>query len=122
MRPGRLKPAPRGTLAMTTFDKREEAFEKKFVVDEELKFKALARRDRLTGLWVAAKLGLSGEQAIAYSREVVAEEFNEGGDAAVIAKVKSDLAAKGIAITEDEIRSQMGEFLLQAIAQVKAGI
>ena len=122
MRPGQPKPAPRGTLAMTTFDKREEAFEKKFVVDEELKFKALARRDRLTGLWVAAKLGLSGEQAIAYSREVVAEEFNEGGDAAVIAKVKSDLAAKGIAITEDEIRSQMGEFLLQAIAQVKAGI
>jgi hypothetical protein len=122
MRPGRPKPAPRGTLAMTTFDKREEAFEKKFVVDEELKFKALARRDRLIGLWVAAKLGLSGEQAIAYSREVVAEEFNEGGDVAVIAKLKSDLAAKGIAITEDEIRSQMGEFLLQAIAQVKAGI
>jgi len=107
---------------MTTFDKREEAFEKKFVVDEELKFKALARRDRLIGLWVAAKLGLSGEQAIAYSREVVAEEFNEGGDVAVIAKLKSDLAAKGIAITEDEIRSQMGEFLLQAIAQVKAGL
>ena len=122
MRPGRPKPGPRGTLAMTTFDKREEAFEKKFVVDEELKFKALARRDRLIGLWVAAKLGLSGEQAIAYSREVVAEEFNEGGDVAVIAKLKSDLAAKGIAITEDEIRSQMGEFLLQAIAQVKAGI
>ena len=122
MRPGRPKPAPRGTFAMTTFDKREEAFEKKFVVDEELKFKALARRDRLIGLWVAAKLGLSGEQAIAYSREVVAEEFNEGGDVAVIAKLKSDLAAKGIAITEDEIRSQMGEFLLQAIAQVKAGI
>ena len=122
MRPGRPKPAPRGTLAMTTFDKREEAFEKKFVVDEELKFKALARRDRLIGLWVAAKLGLSGEQAIAYSREVVAAEFNEGGDAAVIAKLNGDLAAKGIAITEDEIRSQMGEFLLQAIAQVKAGI
>jgi hypothetical protein len=121
MRPGRPRPAVRGTFAMTTFDKREEAFEKKFVVDEELKFKALARRDRLTGLWVAAKLGMSGEQAIAYSREVVAAEFNEGGDAAVIAKLMDDLATKGIAITEDEIRAQMGEFLLQAIAQVKAG-
>jgi hypothetical protein len=107
---------------MTTFDKREEAFEKKFVVDEELKFKALARRDRLIGLWVAAKLGLSGEEAIAYSRETVAAEFNEGGEVAVIAKLTSDLAAKGIAVTEEEIRSQMGEFLLQAIAQVKAGM
>jgi hypothetical protein len=105
---GAAETGTEGNLAMTTFDK--------------LKFKALARRDRLIGLWVAAKLGLSGEQAIAYSREVVAEEFNEGGDVAVIAKLKSDLAAKGIAITEDEIRSQMGEFLLQAIAQVKAGI
>ena len=122
MRPGRPKAAPRGTFAMTTFDKREEAFEKKFVVDEELKFKALARRDRLIGLWVAAKLGLSGEQAIAYSREVVAAEFNEGGEVAMVAKLKDDLAAKGIAVTEEEIRSQMGEFLLQAIAQVKAGM
>ena len=121
MRPGAAGTRTEGNFAMTTFDKREEAFEKKFVVDEELKFKALARRDRLTGLWVAAKLGMSGEQAIAYSREVVAAEFNEGGDAAVIAKLMDDLATKGIAITEDEIRAQMGEFLLQAIAQVKAG-
>jgi hypothetical protein len=122
MRPGAAGTGTEGNFAMTTFDKREEAFEKKFVVDEELKFKALARRDRLTGLWVAAKLGMSGEQAIAYSREVVAAEFNEGGDAAVIAKLMGDLATKGIAITEDEIRAQMGEFLLQAIAQVKAGM
>jgi len=107
---------------MTTFDKREEAFEKKFVVDEELKFKAEARRNRLTGLWAATKLGLSGEAAATYAREVVAAEFSEGGDAAVIAKLKGDLAAKGIATSEDEIRSQMGEFLAQAIAQVKAGI
>ena len=107
---------------MTTFDKREEAFEKKFVVEEELKFKAEARRNRLTGLWAATKLGLSGEQAIAYSREVVAAEFSEGGGDAVIAKLKSDFAAKGVVTTEDEIRAQMGEFLVQAIAQVKAGI
>ncbi|HET7491549.1 MAG TPA: DUF1476 domain-containing protein [Bradyrhizobium sp.] len=107
---------------MTTFDKREEAFEKQFVVDEELKFKALARRNRLLGLWAAAKLGLSGEAAVAYSREIVAAEFEEGGDAAVIAKLMSDLAAKGVAITEADIHAQMGECLLQAIAQVKAGL
>lgn len=106
---------------MTTFDKREEAFEKKFVVDEELKFKAEARRNRLIGLWAAAKLGFSGEAATAYSREVVAAEFSEGGDAAVIAKLISDLAAKGVTVTEDGIRAQMGEFLVQAIAEVKAG-
>jgi hypothetical protein len=107
---------------MTTFDKREEAFEKQFVVDEELKFKALARRNRLLGLWAAAKLALSGEAANAYAREVVAAEFEEGGDDAVVAKLKKDLAAKGVSITEADIRTQMGEALLQAIAQVKAGL
>jgi hypothetical protein len=107
---------------MTTFDKREEAFEKKFVVDEDLKFKALARRNRLLGLWAAGKLGLSGEAATAYAGEIVAAEFEEGGEAAVIAKLMSDLAAKGVTITEADIHTQMGESLLQAIAQVKAGI
>jgi hypothetical protein len=107
---------------MTTFDKREEAFEKKFVVDEELRFKAEARRNRLTGLWAATKLGISGEAANAYAREIVAAEFSEGGDAAVVARLMNDLADKGITITEDDIRTQMGEFLVQAVAQVKAGI
>ncbi len=107
---------------MTTFDKREEAFEKKFALDEEQKFKAEARRNRLLGLWAAAKLGISGEAASAYAREVVASEFSEGGDAAVVRKLMNDLAAKAIAITEPEIRTQMNEFLVQAVAQVKAGI
>jgi hypothetical protein len=107
---------------MTTFDEREEAFEKKFMLDEELRFKALARRNRLTALWAAAKLGLSGEAAIAYSREVVAAEFDEGGDAAVVAKLMRDLAAKGVTVTEADIHTQMGESLLQAIAQLKAGL
>ena len=107
---------------MTTFDKREEAFEKKFVLDEELKFKAEARRNHLIGLWAAAKLGLSGDAADNYWREIVAAEFSEGGDSAVIAKLAGDLASKGIATTEDEIRAQMDEFWVQAIAQVKAGM
>ncbi len=72
---------------MTTFDKREEAFEKKFALDEEQKFKAEARRNRLLGLWAAGKLGLSGDAAGAYAKEVVAAEFGEGGDDAVVRKV-----------------------------------
>jgi hypothetical protein len=107
---------------MTTFDKREEAFETKFVLDEEQKFKALARCNRLAGLWAASKLGISGEAANAYAREIVATEFNEGGHAAVVRKLASDLADKGIATTEEDINTQMSEFLVQAVAQVKAGV
>ena len=106
---------------MTTFDKREEGFEKKFALDEEQKFKALARRNRLLGLWAAGKLGISGDAANAYAKEIVAAEFSEGGDAAVIRKVMGDLAAKGIAITEAQVRTEMTGLMAQAAAQVKAG-
>jgi hypothetical protein len=106
---------------MTTFDKREEAFEKKFALDEEQKFKAESRRNRLLGLWAAAKLDLSGEAANAYARDVVAAEFSEGGEAAVVRKLMDDLAAKGIAMAEAELRIQMSELLVLAVAQVKAG-
>ena len=81
---------------MTTFDKREEGFEKKFALDEEQKFKAEARRNRLLGLWVAEKLGLSGDAATAYAKEVVAADFEEAGDADVVRKVMGDLKAKGV--------------------------
>jgi hypothetical protein len=107
---------------MTTFDKREEAFEKKFALDEELKFKAEARSNRLLGLWAAEKLGLSGEAASAYGRETVAAAFAEGGETAVLNKVMTDLAAKGIAVTPDDISARWGEFFAQAAAQVKAGV
>jgi hypothetical protein len=105
---------------MTTFDKREEGFEKKFVVDEELKFKAEARRNRLLGLWAAEKLGLSGDAATAYSRDVVAADFEEAGDG-VFRKVTSDLGAKGLVIPEAELRARMNELMALAIVQVKAG-
>ena len=106
---------------MTTFDKREEGFEKKFALDEEQKFKALARRNKLLGLWVAAQLGMSGDEANAYAREVVAAEFGEARDADVVRKVMGDLAAKDIAVTEEQIRAKMNELMAQAVAQVKAG-
>ena len=104
---------------MTTFDKREEGFERKFAFDEELKFKAEARCNRLLGLWAAEKLGITGEAATAYAREAVAGAFASGGEKAVVARIAGDLSAKGI--TEDDIRRQMTELLAQAIAQVKAG-
>jgi hypothetical protein len=110
-----------GSLVMTTFDKREEAFETKFVLDEAQKFKAEARRNRLLGLWVAPKLGMSGDEANAYAKEVVAAEFEGTGESGVVRKVMTDLAAAGIAVSEVELRLKMNELMAQAVAQVKAG-
>jgi hypothetical protein len=107
---------------MTTFDKREEAFEKLFALDEEQKFKALARRNKLLGLWVADRLGIVGDGASAYAKEVIASEFGEGGDANVVRKIAGDLAARGVALGEEELRARMNELMAEAIAQVKAGI
>jgi len=106
---------------MTTFDKREEGFEKKFALDEEQKFKAEARRNRLLGLWVAGKLGLTGDAANAYAKELVAAEFGEGGDADVVRKVIADLGAKGVTVTDAQVHAQMTELMAQALTQVKAG-
>ena len=106
---------------MTTFDKREEGFEKKFALDEEKKFKAEARRNKLLGLWAAEKLGLAGDAASAYAKEVVASDFEEAGDADVVRKVVGDLTAKGIAITEQQVRAKMDELMAAAIAQLQAG-
>ena len=106
---------------MTTFDKREDAFEKQFAHDEELKFKAEARRNKLLGLWAAEKLGKSGADADAYAKEVVAADFEEAGDADVLRKVLGDLSAKGAAGTEAEVRAKMSELLATAVAQIKAG-
>ena len=105
---------------MTTFDKREEAFEKKFALDEEGKFKAMARRNRMLGLWVAEKLGMTGSEADAYAKEVVVAEI-DGGDAGVIRKAMADLAAKGSAVSETDLKAKMAELLAIAAAQVKAG-
>ena len=104
---------------MTTFDKREEGFEKKFAHDEELQFKAMARRNKLLGLWAAGLLGKSGADAEAYAKEVVVADFEEAGDADVLHKVAQDLAGKGV--TEQQIRAQMNELLATAVAQIQAG-
>ena len=106
---------------MTTFDKREEGFERKFAHDEELRFKANARRNRLLGTWAAEKLGLSGEAATAYAKEVVMADFEEAGDDDVLRKVQSDFEAKGVAQSPEQIRRVMEELMHRAIAEIKAG-
>jgi hypothetical protein len=106
---------------MTTFDKREEGFEKKFAHDEELRFKANARRNKLLGMWAAEKMGLSGPAAEAYAKEVVVADFEEAGDDDVLRKVHKDFEAKGVALSDQEIRKTMNELMGQAIDQIKTG-
>ena len=106
---------------MTTFDKREEGFEKKFAHDEELRFKASARRNKLLGLWAAEKMGLTGPAAEAYAKEVVVSDFEEPGDEDVFRKVRKDFDAKGVAQSDQQIHAMMIELMEQAIAQIKAG-
>ena len=104
---------------MTTFDKREEGFEKKFAHDEELRFKAYARRNKLLGLWAAGLLGKTGSEADAYAKEVVLADFEEAGDNDVLHKVMKDLASKGV--SEQQVRGKMTELLAQAVAQIQSG-
>ena len=106
---------------MTTFDKREEGFEKQFAHDEELKFKATARRNRLFGLWAADKLGLTGPAADAYAKDVVLADFERAGDNDAFGKVRKDFDAKGVAQSDEQIRRAMNELLAKAVAEVKAG-
>lgn len=106
---------------MTLFNERQDAFEKQFAHDEELRFKATARRNKLLGLWAAEKLGKSGADADAYAKEVVAADFEEAGDDDVLRKVLGDLTGKGVAVTEAELRTKMDALIVEAVAQVKAG-
>ena len=107
---------------MTTFDKREEGFEKKFAHDEELRFKATARRNKLFGLWAAEKLGLKGAEADSYAKSVVIVDFEEGGDNDVFRKVRKDLDAKGVSDVPDQrLRQMMDELLAKAVEEIKAG-
>jgi hypothetical protein len=101
----------------TTFDKREEGFEKQFAHDEELRFKAYARRNKLLGLWAAGLLGKTGPDAEAYAKEVVLADFEEAGHEDVVRKVVADLAGKGV--DEQQVRAMMAELLAQAIEQIK---
>ncbi len=105
---------------MTTFDKREEGFEKKFAHDEELQFKATARRNKLLGLWAAEKLGLSGGEADAYAKDVVMADFEEAGDHDIFRKIRRDFDGKKVAVPDQEIRHMMDDLMAKAVEQIKA--
>ena len=106
---------------MTSFDKREDAFEKQFAHDEELRFKATARRNKLLGLWAAEKLGLSGAEAESYAKSIVMADFEDAGDQDVLRKLRKDFDAKGVALSDHQIGRVMTELLEKAVADIKAG-
>lgn len=106
---------------MTTFDDREQGFEKKFALDAEQEFKAGARRNRLLGEWAAALMGLQGDRVAEYSRAVVKSDLELPGDEDVLRKVFEDLKGSGVQVTEGDVRMKMAELLAQAREQVKAG-
>ena len=98
---------------------REEAFEKKFAHDEELRFKAEARRNKLLGLWAAEKLGKTGDDAETYAREVIAADFEEPGDEDVFRKVRGDFDAAGVDQSDHQIRRTMDELMAQAVKEIQ---
>jgi hypothetical protein len=104
---------------MTIFDRREEGFENQFAHEEEIRFKAEARRNNLIGHWAAEKLGLSGSAADDYARDIVDSAVAAAGSRAVVAKLVADLTTKGV--SEATIQAKMAELLKIATEQVKAG-
>jgi hypothetical protein len=104
---------------MTTFDKREQGFEAKFIHDEELRFKATARCNKMLGNWAAAQLGLTGDAAVAYGNELVTTDLANQTGNEILHKVARDLAGKGI--TEQQIAQKMEEFFYVALKQIDAG-
>ncbi|GAA4744399.1 DUF1476 domain-containing protein [Sphingomonas daechungensis] len=92
---------------MSTFDDRERAFETKFAHDEEMKFRLVARRNRLLGEWAAGKMGLTEAEAESYAKDVIRADFEEAGDEDVIRKILGDLTAAGIETSDDEIRQTL---------------
>lgn len=103
---------------MTTFDKREQGFEAKFAHDEELMFKAMARCNKLLGLWAAAELGLTGDAAAAYATALVTDSLESRTMDDVVSKVSGDLAAKGV--SREQVALKLQQSLHQALAQLEA--
>src|SRR5581483_4805162 len=101
------------------FDRREDDFEKRFAHDEELRFKAIARRNRMLGIWAAERLGLKGPEVDAYAKEVIDAQFGPGGDSDVFRKVRKDFDAKGVVQSDHQIRRTMDELLVRAMEQIK---
>jgi hypothetical protein len=105
---------------MSEFSKREDGFEKKFAHDEDLRFRAEARRNKKLGLWAAEKLGISGAEAEAYAKTVVAADVEEKGEEDVFRKIRQDFDAAGVAQSDHQIRRTMDELMGAAIAEIRS--
>jgi hypothetical protein len=104
---------------MSGIDDRESGFENKYAHDQELDFKANARRNKLLGLWAAGLMGLDGEEALAYAKTVIVADFEEAGDEDVFRKIRADLDAKKVELSDHLLRKQMDELLAEAREQVR---
>ncbi|KAB2913143.1 MAG: DUF1476 domain-containing protein [Hyphomicrobiaceae bacterium] len=104
---------------MTTFDDRERSYEKKFALDQELKFKAEARRNKMVGEWAAGKLGLTGAAQEDYVKAVRKADLAEKGDEDVFRKIRKDFDDKGIAVPDAELRRVLHDMLGKAVAQIE---
>src|SRR4029077_16685214 len=105
---------------MTNFEDREKGFERKFAHDEELKFRATARRNRLLGLWAAEQMGVTGDARKAYAREVIKADLAEPGEEDLFRKIRADFDAKGVGQSDHQIRRQMAELMGVAISQIES--
>jgi hypothetical protein len=106
-------------VAVTTFDKREEGFEQQYAHEAELRFRATARRNKLLGLWAAGRLGLTGEAADNYAKDLVVSDFAQR-DSEIFSKLRRDFDANGVILSDHQIRRTMDEFMARAIAQIKS--
>ncbi len=104
---------------MNTFDDRKKSYESKFAHDQELQFKAGARRNKLLGLWAAGLLGKEGVEADAYAKEVIKADFEEAGDDDVFRKVRADFDAAGVNQSDHQLRRQMDELMAEAVTQIE---
>ena len=105
---------------MTTFDDREKSFEKKFALDQDLKFKAESRRNKLLAEWAAGKLGLTGTAVEDYVKAVRKADLAAKGDQDVFVKIRQDFDAKQVAVSDQELRAKMSDYLGEAVRQIEA--
>jgi hypothetical protein len=103
---------------MSGFNDREKGFEAKYRMDEEMVFKIHARRDKLMGLWAAAKMGITGADAEEYAKSIVMADMEEPGDDDVLRKLTKDFAAKGVSVSDADLRNQLDIFKAEAQAQL----
>lgn len=105
---------------MTTFDDREQAFENKFKHDQELQFRVFARRARLVGLWAAEQMGIAGDDAAAYAKQIVAVDFEEPGHKDIVRRILADFQAKGVTLSEHRIEKELDSLLETARQQIQS--